>query len=530
MNPCVTFAIALGWAAATATPAVYEPKPDPFGNRIPDFSLAGYRNGGVALPVAPVIIKLQPSPGADDDTGRIQAAINKVAQLQPRAADGVKGAVLLDRGTFRCGASLAVPPGVTLRGCGQDLTGTIILATMVPQEDTKPTLIRMEGGGQLARSGPAQPILDETLPLGSTTIHVAATDGFKPGDSVIVERTATAGWIHDLKMDRIELAKGGKQWSPGAYRVAWGACVTAVRDREIVLDTPVICSIERRYGGGTIHKASDSRKGGAGIENLRLESVYQTGREESDERHAWTAISINRIVDSWVRDVTAVHFAYSCVATGKSSARITLQDCAMLDPVSRITGGRRYSFVGGGQFVLFQRCYARHGRHDFVTGHLDVGPTVFLDCLAEQTHADIGPHHRWACGQLYDNVRGGSIDIQDRGGSGTGHGWAGNCQVLWNCVAKTLICQKPWLPGTQNWAIGCTGSTGKPAKPDRPSGVISSPNQPVLPRSLYLSQLAARATRNGTDATAAINAVTTPDQRNGTIWESLAKRHRAGNR
>ena len=35
-------------------------QPDDFGNTIPDFSLAGYRNGGVALPEAPVAERLSP--------------------------------------------------------------------------------------------------------------------------------------------------------------------------------------------------------------------------------------------------------------------------------------------------------------------------------------------------------------------------------------------------------------------------------------------------------------------------------------
>ena len=90
----------------------------------------------------------------------------------------------------------------------------------------------------------------------------------------------------------------------------------------------------------------------------------------------------------------------------------------MIDPVSEITGGRRYSFSAGGQYVLFQRCYTRNGRHDFVNGPNDIGPSVYLDCLSDKPHADIGPHHRWACGQLYDNVKGGKINVQDRGGMG----------------------------------------------------------------------------------------------------------------
>jgi hypothetical protein len=183
--------------------------------------------------------------------------------------------------------------------------------------------------------------------------------------------------------------------------------------------------------------------------------------------------------------------------------------------------------VGGGQFVLFQRCYTRHGRHDFVTGHGDLGPTVFLDCLAEETHADIGPHHRWACGQLYDNVRGGQIHVQDRGRSGTGHGWAGNAQVFWNCAADSLLCQKAWIPSAQNWAIGCIGRKGKPALPGRPDGWWESFGQTVAPRSLYLAQLSERIQRAGGDAEAALRAVTTPEQRQGSLWANLRQRYGA---
>lgn len=62
--------------------------------------------------------------------------------------------------------------------------------------------------------------------------------------------------------------------------------------------------------------------------------------------------------------------------------------------------------------MLIQRCFTRNGRHDFVTGEKDVSLTVFLSCLAELTHSDIGPRHRWSCGEIYDNVKGGMINVQ----------------------------------------------------------------------------------------------------------------------
>ena len=518
MHRQLTLILLMGMVGPVA--AAQTVPPDEFSNAIPDFSLAGYRNGGVPLPVAPVVETLQAAAGGDDSL-RIQKALDHVAKLPARPEDGVRGAVLLERGLFRCGSTLNVSPGVTLRGRGQDADGTTILATMIPRDDQKPTLIRVQGDGETKSIGTPHPILDGKVPLGTRVLRIEGADQFRKGDLVIVQRGSNDKWIEDLRMDRIKLSTGGFQWKPDGYRLSWSARVTGVKPGLIQLDTPVICSIERQYGGGTLSKAVDTRQGAAAVEHLRLESVYQNGAGNSDERHAWNAVSMNRIVDSWVRDVTAVHFAYACVATAKGASRITVQDCAMLDPVSLIQGGRRYSFPAGGQFNLFQRCYTRNGRHDFVVGARDLGPSVFLDCLAEKTRSDIGPHHRWACGHLYDNIRGGAINVQDRGGSGTGHGWAGNCQIFWNCVATSLICQKPWNPGSQNWAVGCIGPPGKPALKDRPDGFIISPGKPVAPRSLYLAQLEARL---GPDA---VRAVTTTEQRNGTIHEALRKRFNA---
>jgi hypothetical protein len=52
---------------------------DQHGNRIPDFSHAGYGGGGEAIPDLPV--KAEVEPGDGDDGARIQAAIDRVSQL-----------------------------------------------------------------------------------------------------------------------------------------------------------------------------------------------------------------------------------------------------------------------------------------------------------------------------------------------------------------------------------------------------------------------------------------------------------------
>src|SRR5690606_3792486 len=161
-----------------------------------------------------------------------------------------------------------------------------------------------------------------------------------------------------------------------------------------------------------------------------------------------------------------------------------------LDPKSIITGSRRYSFNNNGQQNLFSGCAATEGRHDYVTGAKVCGPNVFYNCKASGTHADIGPHHRWAVGTLYDHIEtDGEINVQDRGNWGSGHGWAGVTQVLWNCKAAAITVQSPWASGT-NYAIGCHGKKTAGRLAGRPDGEWEHLNHRGLPpMSLYKAQL-----------------------------------------
>src|SRR5688572_28682201 len=113
--PLLVFMLALftaaAWAAGAptsqATSEWVHPGPDgklhykttPGGDRIMDFSHAGYMGGGVALPDVPVRRTVKPS-GGEDDSALIQAAIDEVAALP--LEEGFRGAVLLAPGTFPC--------------------------------------------------------------------------------------------------------------------------------------------------------------------------------------------------------------------------------------------------------------------------------------------------------------------------------------------------------------------------------------------------------------------------------------------
>src|SRR4051812_36143933 len=70
-------------------------KTTPAGDRIMDFSYAGYSGGGVALPDVPAKQTVKPG-GGEDDTAAIQAAIDAVAAMP--LENGFRGAVQLGPG------------------------------------------------------------------------------------------------------------------------------------------------------------------------------------------------------------------------------------------------------------------------------------------------------------------------------------------------------------------------------------------------------------------------------------------------
>ena len=472
-------------------------------HRLPDFSFAGYRGGGVPLPSAPV--KATVSPVSGDDRATIQTAIDKVGKLSP-AASGLRGAVLLKKGTYQVSDTLYInKSGVVLRGEGQHAGGTVLVATKKAQH----TLIHIKGSGSgLGEvSGTKVKITSSYVPVGSRSFQVSSAAKFKVGHSVVVLRTPNSTWINALGMNKYG-------WTPSKYTIGHERRVIGISGNNVTVDIPLVDTLESKYGGGSLYRASiTGRIQECGVEDLRLDSVYSGS---TDEKHGWFGVQLSRAENSWVSRVTVRHFGYAAVSIHNESNFNTVQEVAMVDPVSKIEGGRRYPFnVTDGLGNLFQRCYSRDGRHSFVTGSGVTGPNVWLDCLAEKCHADEGPHHRWATGLLFDNTKSSELNVQNRATSGTGHGWAGAQVLFYNAEANNIICDAP--KGAMNWAVGCKGSKsqGKWA-PGEPYGMWETQGKHVSPRSLYLSQLELRKGK------AAVDSVTTPGQRAGAIWSMLS--------
>ena len=459
------------------------------GDVLPDFSMCGYEAGGVALPTVETKVTLEAAKGEADDGARIQAAIDRVGKMA-MGKDGYRGAVLLKKGVYHVAGTLKMGvSGVVLRGEGDGEDGTVVIATAVKQHD----LIHIAGTNDM-KQGAAHAITDKYVTVGATTLHVKEAGAFKKGDHVMVTRPSTEKWIHFIKMDQIGGAKpkaGTKQWTEGAFDLHFDRVVTGVSGDAITIDAPIVNPIQQEYGVGTVAAYTFAgRIEHVGVEKLRGDSTYTSA---TDEEHGWNLITIAQAQNCFVRNVTARHFGYSCVTIGGGAKWCTVQDSKCYEHISQITGGRRYSFgIQGGALSLVQRCVTEDGRHDYVLGARTPGPNAFVSCTATKTHADIGPHHRWSCGCLFDNVYStGQVDVEDRQAAGSGHGWAGAQMVFWNCKAGTMVCQSP--PTAQNFAIGCTvGKLEKGHWAEHPNGWIESMGAAVGPKSLYAAQLKAR--------------------------------------
>jgi hypothetical protein len=455
----------------------------PRGDRMPDYSHAGYAGGGIEPPVVPARVVVSPIDG--DDTAEIQRAIDHVASRIPDES-GFRGAVLLEAGIYDVDGRLRITAsGVVLRGWGRAREGrTVIRAT---GRDRR-AVIAVSGAAERAAADARRvAVVEAYVPCGAARLTLAAGHGFGVGARVRIEHPSTPEWIAALGMNRFPSRGGGSwlDWKPGTLDVAWERSVVAVEGDTITLDVPVPMALDAALAKATVRAVDwPGRIERVGVERLSLESACGSERP-MDEDHAWDGVSLANVRDAWVRDCTFTGLAGSAVNVRDSATRVTVERCDSREPRSEIGGWRRRTFfIGGGQ-VLVRECTATHGREDFGVGHLAPGPNAFVRCRAIRAHGSSGPLGSWATGVLYDTVEidGGGLRLTNRETGDHGTGWsAANC-TTWGCTAGLVECRMP--PTASNWAVGSRGEVVG-------DGFWKQLDQSIEPRCLYDAQLRER--------------------------------------
>jgi hypothetical protein len=467
----------------------------PHGDRIVDFSYAGYGGGGVVLPRVPVARTVTPSDG--DDSAAIQKAIDEVSVL-PLVKDGLgsfRGAVLLAPGTFECSKTLYIAAsGVVLRGSGA--TVTTLKLTGDPH-----TAVAISGKAHIQTVGSTLHITQPYVASGSQTIALEDASSIAPGDSIRITRYTTPEWLHLMGMDK--MARDGKDEAWVGNSIATVRTVTARQGNVLTLDVPLTDSYDRAYlppEGAEVVKITQS--GGIdqdGVEALHLVAPsVQVGFHDA----LFQAIAMRDLRDGWVRGLVVDNLTEG-VEAGDNTQRITIEDVAFHHDTTVTSPAKPADFILRGAQALVLRCSSTGNDEMYViTGARNQGPNVVL----ESTFIGDGhvqPHQRWSTGLLVDSVKvpKGGIDLMNRGEMGSGHGWTMGWAVVWNSSAATMLIQNP--PGAANWAIGSSGDQQRAAMkiigvhprdagPPLPQGFIESQGHAVTPASLYRAQLAER--------------------------------------
>ncbi|MCY3019739.1 MAG: hypothetical protein NTW87_12010 [Planctomycetota bacterium] len=462
-----------------------EYKTTPKGDRIVDFSHAGYMGGGVAIPTLPAKKEVAPSDG--DDTAAIQAAIGEVSALP--LVQGFRGAVLLKPGTFHCAKPITIEQdGVVLRGSGSGKDGTLIEMTGEPH-----TALIVEGPAlSFPKETPAHtfPIADAYVPTGTLGLSVKDATGLAAGDTVRIRWSRTAKWIHFMGMNTLVRGGNPQTWMKDDSSVTVHRSIRSIDRNRITLDVPLTDTIDGQFLDGepavVVKTPSVKRLSQCGIESLQIVSPPHKGTLAAGKNIS--VVLKGDSEDCWVRDIV-MRETLNNVQVWGGCRRITITGAHSFHN-STVEKGAGYPAdisIRGSQ-VLVDRCTS-HGLGGFYVATLNAAAmlNVVLNCTFEG-EGSIQPHMHWSTGLLIDscNIPDGRIDLINRHSSGSGHGWAIGWGIAWNCTVKYLQVQIP--PGALNLAIGCTGEPHKTFSQE----AFLSPNKPVTPPSLYLAQLRER--------------------------------------
>lgn len=473
------------------------------GDKIMDFSHAGYMGGGVSLPDVPVKKMVNQVSDVLDYSDLIQEAIDEVASML--LINGFRGAVLLAPGNYPCGKSLIISEdGVVLRGSGMRSKESVIImqgskhTAIVLNSENKENSRKI--GNRLGATNLSEisyKIRDTYIPAGASSFTVENASGLFVGDNIEIHKPVTAKWIQFMQMDNLVRDGKPQTWIKAGSSIITERVIASINENRITLTVPLADSYDSRFtdDNTTVVVANNiKRLKNAGVENLRIVSPDQA---VNHVEALFYALNING-EDCWARNIDCIETMEGVRIGGR---RITLERINVIRKALHVGASKPAEFAPNGGQILVKDCSVEGDNIWFVAvGAGQTGPIVFLNCTFKG-NGRIEGHQRWSTGMLFDNciLPDGGIDFKNRGSMGSGHGWGTAWSVAWNCEARNYVNQLP--PGTCNWMIGCIGDRLTLPRPFDKEGTLleaicDSHGGHVLPQSLYMAQLSERLGKN----------------------------------
>ena len=411
-----------GWIPAAWTDYVEN---GPTGNRLPDFSYAGYATGRRPVPLmaGPVFNVTLPPFNARPDDGRDDTAA--IQEAIDAAADAGGGVVFLPRGRYDVHATAAAPflqidhSGIVLRGDGSDDTGTILHLGSPGRADGVRRLGSVPAS-QEARHWAAVAILggedrreltrySRDVRRGTRVVGVADSTNLNPGQTVIVEFVDPAIDPQHPAAEKTDLAAqltapfklGAVQtdtFGSAAQSHTWQVRIENIIDAQTIrLDRPARFDQWLRYHP-RIYTFSGVHD--VGIEHLRIQSSWPGGyrhhkpftddkgavvRTAKEQDYLWNGIWISHASNGWVRDVTFKDLTQGIIISRSSDLTVDDIEFHGLDSHAGIT-------IAHSNDVLVQGVdFYAHLVHPVTLTMMAAG-NVITRCIAHYEGRDEGSH------------------------------------------------------------------------------------------------------------------------------------------
>jgi Pectate lyase superfamily protein len=468
-----------GWRSAlyptTWLPRELDGGIDDAGHFLPDFSFAGFRRGEQKPPygAVPVVATVNASfgDGVVDATAAIAAAIATAC-----SSDG--GAVLLPPGTFKirfpnsaANAALNINcSNVVLRGSGR--TQTFILFDDEAHIRNKAAL-RIAGAGSILDNDNVATLATPDLPNPTRTISLASTTPFQPGDLVAIRSDVTPSFRSEYKMDTPTNGDTVDWWPTGSHiGFIYLRRLVSVNASQIVVDEPTRLPMKMRDNLRVYSRPQFIQNVGLEDFSIGMKESTAPGLRDADNDygtpgrmgylvHGSYAILVDLATDVWVHRVDSfkppgnvyAHVMSHGFATGRGSARVTVDDSRFGFPQYRGGGGNGYLYHANGQDSLFVDVRAEGGRHDLTLNDSTSTGNVFLRALVVASRYSVDSHRYLTHQNLFDNVTLDASWLQsaNRGSTSSGAGHTGTQNTYW----KTHVVSLPAL------AAGCAIETAQ---------------------------------------------------------------------
>ncbi len=521
---------------------------DAEGRFLHDFSYAGYRRGEQKPPYGQGTVKATVDAalgnGTTNATAGIQAAIDDVCDQGGGVVALPAGTYLLKLPSADAGQALSISCSkLVLRGEGPDKT-RLLFDDAARSRDKSVIALRAPAGSIFDAAGTTTFALAEGVTKPTRKVKLSAAPTFAVGDYIVVRNDNSNAFRAEHRMNAASTGEGDF-WAAASFRgIVYPRRVVAIVGNEVELDAPTRYPLKTRDNARAYALPTFIEE--SGIESLAIGMVQSTGSgtngtEASHDEdyntvmgsigylvHASKAVNVDRAHDSWLYDVdsfvpskneaSGVEVLTNGIFIGQSAFRITVESCDLGRAQYRGGGGNGYLFHVQGNDNLFENDSATNARHGFIFNQAVSGNVFYGGKLVSSRLSD-DSHRFLAHANLYEGIELNSAWLQavNRGTTSTGGGFTATEHVFWNlnvtknhgsaqgCAVESA--QFGW-----GYAVGTRAAAGAQAKlcadsfsnnywatldlgtPDdfvEGEGMGAS----LFPQSLYVSQLAARCTR-----------------------------------